>query len=423
MSRWRPSFTVWSLIALALGFGGGLLAHELRSAPLLAAAAAIGPIGTLWTNLLQMTVIPLVLVNLMLGVAGGDPRAVGRLGGLSLLTFVGMLALGSVVAALAVPAILSMVPAGAMSLAGPGSGAPPPQGGPPLSFVRWLIALVPVNPFHAASEGEILPLIVFTVPFALALTRIRADLRRSLLDVVRAIAEALFVMLRWILWITPIGVFCLTFSISSQTGPSSAGAVAIFVVMVCGLLIAFTLLLYPLAAALGRVSIVRFAQAAVPAQVVAVSTRSSLASLPALVEGAERHLRLPRSVTGLVLPLAVAMFKVNQPVSSTAKMLFLAHVYRVPLEPVQILTFAATVMLLSFSVAGIPSTGSHSTIPLYLAFGIPIEGVVILSAVDALPDVFKTLANVTADMAAATIVARAGGSKAAPPLEAMEAEG
>jgi Na+/H+-dicarboxylate symporter len=152
-----------------------------------------------------------------------------------------------------------------------------------------------------------------------------------------------------------------------------------------------------------------------------------LAALPSLVRGAELHLALPAAVTGFVLPLSVATFKVNRTVSGVAKLLFLAHVYGVPLEPVQVGTFIATVTLLSFTTPGIPSTGSVATLPLYLSFGIPIEGVVILSAVDAVPDIFKTVANVTADTAVATMVTRvAGAARVAPapsPARGVEAGG
>jgi proton glutamate symport protein len=174
-------------------------------------------------------------------------------------------------------------------------------------------------------------------------------------------------------------------------------------------------LLYPLAALLGRVSIARLAHALAPAQIVAASTRSSLASLPALIEGAERRLGLPGPVTGLVLPLAVATFKLNRTVSSTAKLMFLAHVYGIPLDPGQIGVFVATVLLISFSTPGIPSAGTLTTLPVYLSFGIPIEGILVLNAVDAIPDIFKTVLNVTGDMSAAAMVARFAGTPAVAP--------
>ncbi|MBI5709223.1 MAG: dicarboxylate/amino acid:cation symporter [Candidatus Eisenbacteria bacterium] len=175
MTGRRPSLTVASLIALALGFGGGLAAHAVHGAWPLAAATVLAPVGALWTNALRMTVVPLVLANLVLGVAGGgDGRAVGRVGGLSVVVFVLLLAAAGVLTALAVPAVLAVLPHGATSLGPAGAaGAAPSGAGAPPSFADWLVGLVPVNPFRAAADGDILALIAFTLPFALALTRIR----------------------------------------------------------------------------------------------------------------------------------------------------------------------------------------------------------------------------------------------------------
>jgi Na+/H+-dicarboxylate symporter len=124
------------------------------------------------------------------------------------------------------------------------------------------------------------------------------------------------------------------------------------------------------------------------------------------MEGADKRLGVPTEVGSFVLPLAVSAFKVNRTISSPLKLLFLAHVYGITLDPGTVALFIPTVMLLSFSSPGIPSGGFLVTMPFYLAAGIPVEGIVLLKAVDAVPDIFKTLVNVTADMSVATIVAR-----------------
>src|SRR5205823_5746936 len=141
-----------------------------------------------------------------------------------------------------------------------------------------------------------------------------------------------------------------------------------YVLAVCGLLLSFTALLYPITAFVGRVPLRRFASAVAPAQAVAVGTRSSLASLAPLVEGAGERLRLPKEVAGLVLPLSVSTFKVNRTISAPLQLYFLTHLYGLPLRPGYVLTFTLTTVLLSFTSAGLPG-GSESlvTLPLYLA--------------------------------------------------------
>ncbi len=147
----------------------------------------------------------------------------------------------------------------------------------------------------------------------------------------------------------------------------------------------------------------------------AIGTRSSLAALPALVAGGQQHLGLPASATGFVLPLAVASFKLNMMISGPVKLLFLAHVFQRPLGIPQLAAFLVTELILSFSTAGVPSLGTVRSLPAYLAAGIPLEAVLMLNAVDTIPDMFKTLTNVTADMSAATILSRRERSRAKAP--------
>ena len=416
MSRPRPSLAALSLGSLVLGLAGGLLVQLFHSAPLVALAAGLQPIGVIWTNAIRMTVIPIVLTSLVLAVAGGsEARTVGRLGALSLASFLALLAIGGALTALVVPPVLHAFPPGALSLGTPGTPAAPATGADE-SFVDWLVRLVPTNPFQAAAAGDILPLLVFTVPFALALVRLHPDRRETILAPLRAASEALFTMLRWILWITPLAVFCLTFDLGARTGVTGLGAVGTFVILVSVLLVAFTLLLYAIAVVVGRVPLARFARAMQGAQVLAASTRSSLAALPLLQQGIERELDLPPTVTRFVVPLAVATFRMNRTLSSTAKFLFLAWVYGVPVAPYQVVAFIATAILVSFTTPGVPSAGSIATLPVYLAFGIPVEGVVILNAVEAIPDIFKTVLNVTADGAVTAVVARLAGATGTAPV-------
>jgi Na+/H+-dicarboxylate symporter len=150
----------------------------------------------------------------------------------------------------------------------------------------------------------------------------------------------------------------------------------------------------------------RFAQAALPPQLIAFSSSSSIASLPALVESAELGLALPQTITGFVLPLAVSTFKIAGPVSWTSGALFIGWFYGVPLHARELATIAFATIFLAFGVPGIPRGAFIMLTPLFAAIGLPAEGIGILIAVDALPDLFATTLNVTGDLAATAIVAR-----------------
>ena len=424
-----PSVTIGALIGLAAGLAAGIAVHAAGVPALVSIAAGLGTVGDLWTNALRLLVIPLVVANLLLGIAATeDARAVGRLGVMSLAIFAGMLALGAGFALVLTPPLLAGFSAGpatvaALRAAAPGIAAAS-EAAP--TFREWLISLIPSNLFRAAVDEQVLPLVVVTVGFGLAVTRLAPERRRTLLDLARALLDALFVALGWVLRASPLGVFALAFALAARTGAESVGTFGVWVALVCGLMLAFTALLYPLTAVLARVPLGRFARAVIPAQTVAIGTRSSLASLPALLEGAEHGLGLTPAVAGFALPLAVSTFKVNRTLSSVAKLLFLAALYHMQLDPLRVAGFVLTVGTLSFATPGIPSAGSVASLPAYLACGIPIQGVVLLNAVEAVPDIFKTLLNVTSDLSAAAILARFAGAvphaaRAAAPLSPVGA--
>ena len=212
-------------------------------------------------------------------------------------------------------------------------------------------------------------------------------------------------LIGWIIWLLPIAAFALAYSIGTSSGLAAAGAIGWFVVGVSALLILCTLLLYPLTALLGRVSLAKFARAVAPSQTVAAGTRSSLACLPPLLEGAER-LDLPTEVSGFVLPLSVSTFKINAGITQPFELMFLSSMFGLTMSPAFLVSFAVTTILISFTSAGVPSGGRLVSWPMYLAAGVPIQALVVVKVTDAIPDIFKTVANVTADLSVATIVAR-----------------
>ncbi|MCJ7629758.1 MAG: dicarboxylate/amino acid:cation symporter, partial [Longimicrobiales bacterium] len=206
----------------------------------------------------------------------------------------------------------------------------------------------------------------------------------------------------------PIGVFALTLTLAAQTGASVISAVAGFLAVAVILLTTAALALYPLVKVFGGFPMTVFAKACAPAQAVGFSTRSSLASLPVMLEEADRTLGLKPEVSGLILPAAVSVFKYASPTSRIIGTFFVASLFGVELGPLEIASLSAGMGLLSFYSPGIPSGGLFVVAPLWMAFGLPMEGVGILIALDLIPDMFLTVANVTGDMAVAAIV---GGGK------------
>jgi Na+/H+-dicarboxylate symporter len=264
---------------------------------------------------------------------------------------------------------------------------------------------VPVNPVKAAADGAMLPLILFSLLFGVALTRVAEPRRMALLRVVSGVQDASFVLVRWILALAPIGVFALTVPLAFRLGLEAAGAVFWYIVVVSLLCVAFVVLvLYPLATLGGRVSLREFARAALPVQLVAMSSRSSVASLAVMIEQFAPAMRMSKEIAGFLLPLSASMFRAGAGLGITGGVCFLALLYGETLSAAQLVTVAVTTALMSFSIPGIPNGSIIAMVPVLLAADLPVEGVGILIAVDTIPDMFRTTTNVTGTMAVASVL-------------------
>lgn len=408
--RAAANLTAWSVLALIGGLAIGTAARSLDPQSIAWFGSLLEALANLWIDALQMTVLPLVVIQMLVAVTRGSER-IGSMGLRALVLFLLLLAGGAIVSVLVSPPLISLyridaetVQSISASVAGtiPAAAA---EEAVPLS--DWVRGLIPSNVVQAAVNGDILPLLVFALLFGLAVRALPEQQREPATGFFGILADALLQLVRWILVGTPVGVFALTYLLAVQTGAEAAGLLGAFIVIQCVVMLIYCALLYPITALGSGVSIRRFARAVLPAQMVALSTRSSIASLPALVEGGNKHLGLSASATGFVLPLAVAVFKVNRTLSAPMKLFFLAWMYGIDLSLAQVTTFTLTVILLSFTAVGLPGGGAaFKTMPAYLAAGMPIEGVVILEAADTIPDVVKTVLNVTGDMSVATLLDR-----------------
>ncbi len=410
-----PTARVLLALVAGLVLGG---AGAAGSRPLLAIASGVEPVGTLWTNAVRMTVIPLVVALIVTGVAAtADPGRLGRLGARALLLFVGLLVASGLFALLLAPLLLGglqIAPDVAASLRAGAAASDAAAGARAMpSLVERIVGIVPTNAIKAAADGALLPLVVFTLVFAFALTRLDAPRRDPVILLFQSIADAMLVVVRWVLALAPVGIFALAAGLAARMGASAAGVLLHYVAALAAVLLAFLVLLYPLTALLGGVPWRRFAAAAAPAQAVAFSARSSLAALPVMITGAREQLAAPPAVTGFLLPLAVSVFRLNVPIAWVVGALFLGKLYGIPLGGAEVATLVITATLLSFSVPGIPSSSLFLIAPVLVEHGLPAEGVGILVAVDAVPDMFKTGLNVTSHLGVAAMLNR-GGLAAAP---------
>lgn len=404
-----PGATARVLLALAAGAIVGLALAQASAAGAATAAAIAQPIGKLWLSALQMTVVPLVLALVILGVANAaNAAASGRVARRAMFVFVVLLSLFSGYAALAAPAVLAWVtPDAQLAATLQGSAAGIEAGATP-SLAQWVANVIPSNAIMAAAQGAMLPLVVFALFFGFALTRIAAERRAQVIGLCQGIADTMIVIVHWVLLAAPLGVFALMLAVCAQAGLGVVGALAGYIGLQCGLYIGAIAICYVLVALFAGRSPLAFAKATLPAQVVAASTQSSLATLPAMLESARMRMGIPRAVAGLVLPMAVTLFRITSPIQYVVAACFVAWAYGIELSALQLAAGAALAVVISLGSVGLPGQVSFmaTVLPVTQSMGLPVEPLGLLLAVDTIPDVFATTGNVTGDLAATTIVAR-----------------
>ena len=412
------SMTTRILLGLAAGACAGLLLAWIDPALATRGADLAQPIGRLWLNALQMTVVPLVFALVVVGVsAANDAAASGRTARTALVVFALLLSAGAAFAALVAPLLLSLLPADpALTQKLSGAVAAPAAAAAPAGLADWIAAIVPANAIAAAAQSAMLPLVVFALFFGFALTRIEAQRRARMVEFFQAVADSMIVIVRWVLWAAPLGVFALVLGVCARAGSGVISALGWYIGLQCTMYISVTLLLYPIAVAFGGERLRRFAAALLPAQIVAASTQSSLASLPAMIDSAGTRLGQPASVVALVLPIAVSLFRITSPIQYLGAAAFVAWMHGVHVPAPQLMVAAALAVVLSLGAVGLPGQVSFmaATMPVTSAMGLPLDSLGLLLAVDTIPDVFATVGNVSADLTASSLVAHRHGAAELP---------
>jgi proton glutamate symport protein len=404
------AISIFVLLALVAGLVVGALIRSY--APQLTDAADIASaFGGLWLNTLRMTVVPLVVSLLITAIASvADTAKTGGLVLRAVILFTVLLFFAATYSVLVTNGWLAAWPldraAADAFVAGVGDQAVTID--EPPSFVAWLQSLAPYNPVKAAAEDGMLALVVFSIFFGFAAATLKPDMRGQIVNFFRAVSEAMIKIVHWVLLAGPFGVFALALGVGLHAGFSAAGTLAQYVIVVTGVTAGSTLIAYIIAVTWGGQPIGRFTTAATPVWAIAASTQSSLASLPAMLEAALQGLKIPPRVADVILPLAVAIFRFTSPVANLAVCFFVAHLYGLEPSLLQIVSAVVVAYAVSIAAVGLPGQISFiaSIAPICLALGVPTEVLGILIAVEVIPDIFRTLGNVTGDLAATSILAR-----------------
>lgn len=396
------------LAGLLAGAGTSRLGDGLREPALQIAATT----GGIWLDALKMTVIPLIVALLVTAIAqGAEAVRAGRVAGRSVVWFVIVCTGSAVFGAAAMSLLVDLFPlpqSAASALQASLATLDPSIASAPVPKVAdFFRSVIPPNIFSAAANDQILPLVVFALLFAMAITRVEAARRRSLVALFEAIADTMLVIIGWVLWLAPVGVFGLAFAVGAGSGAAAFAGLVHYILLIASLGIVVMLAGYCIAVFAGGIRPVAFAKAMIAPQSVAISTQSSLASLPAMLAAA-RILGTRQQVADVSLPLSVALFRGTGPAMNVGVAIYVAHWLGIEIGTTALIAGTAVAAVASYSAVSLPGAISFlSTIgPIALAMGIPIAPLGLLVAVENIPDIFRTVGNVTLDVAVTTAVDR-----------------
>lgn len=384
------------VIAMILGTLIGAMMGE--------SASMFAPLGTIFINLIKMLVIPLVAVALISGAAGlGNSSNAGKVGATTLAYF-GLTSALAVALALVMGEVFQPgVNIDTAGIEGMFSSEYASKGELP-SFWATLTGMIPTNVFQSLNEANILQILVFCLFFGIGLSKLESTRRDPLLNGVNAIVDVMVWMINKVMIIAPIGVFGL---MAEAVGTFGFGALMVvfklFVVYIAAILI-FGFVAYPLMIQLfTKTSAKKFISAMKKPQAVALSTASSMATLPVTMDTVEKELGVKNSTASFVLPLGATINMSGNAIYYGLVAIFFAQLFNIDLSMGAYVAIIVTSTLGAVGQAGVPGP-SFLVVAVLLAAGIPIEGLPLLFALDRIFDMIRTALNITGDAACAVIV-------------------
>lgn len=373
------------------------------------------PVGQIFLRMLFMIVVPLILSSVALGVASlGDLRRVGRIGGKSMGLF---LFTTSIAAAIGLTLVNIVQPGNSLDpviqaqLMEQYSGAAAERvGGGAVFGIQTFINIVPRNPVDSMARGDMLGLIFFSIIIGIALTQIRPERAKPLMDLLETIVDVVTKIIGYAMRLAPYGVAGLIFAVTARFGGDVLRSLSLYVLMVLlGLaiqLFGVTGLLAKFAAGIPYGQFFRKSKALM---VTAFSTSSSNATLPTNIRTAEEEFGVPKEIASFVLPLGATMNMNGTALFEGMTVLFLAQVFGVDLSITSQIIVIVMSVITAVGAAGVPG-GSIPLLVLILEMvGVPGEGIALILGVDRILDMSRTVPNVMGDLNTALIVTKSEG--------------
>ncbi len=376
-------------------------------------------VGKLFLNALKMIIVPLIVSSIIMGVSNlGSGDAFGRLGGKTLLYYVvtSMFAIliGIAVVNIIQPGIVDGVPAKDMLGLSEDTSMvmEKVEGKSSSDVVGIFLRMIPTNIIKAASEGQMLGLIFFSLLFGFFMTKLKSETGTVLRTFWQGVFDVMMLITDLVMKFAPIGVFALVAKVVVISGfDAFRPLLTFFFTVIIALLIHIVIVMPLLLKFIGGVSPIKHYQAMAPALLTAFSTASSSATLPVTMDCVEDRAGVSNRVTSFVLPLGATVNMDGTALYECVAAIFIAQAYGLDLTLGTQVSIVVLALMTSIGVAGIPSASLVAIAIILAAIGLPAEGIGLILAVDRVLDMARTSVNVFSDSCGAVIIGRTEGEK------------
>jgi Na+/H+-dicarboxylate symporter len=408
------------LLGLLLGVLFGLLANRFGFSGFV--FTYIKPIGTAFIRLISMVVVPLVFASLLVGTTSlGDIRKLGRIGAKTMIYYISTTAIAITIGLLLAntfkpgAGLSAEARAKLLQSAGTELGAKIETSLKKPGIMNLLLNIIPANPVQAFVESNMLQIIFLAMMAGLCLSLIPPERSRPVVSLFQGINDLTIQVVHIIMKIAPYGVFALMSAVIADFGLGILLVLLKYSLVVLAGLILHMGIVYSVAIkTLSKQTVRTFFRGIRPAQLIAFSSSSSNATLPATMECTEKNLGVPAEICSFTLPLGATINMDGTALYQGVATVFIAQVYGMSLTASQQLTIILTALLASIGTAGIPAAGVITLAIVLDSVGVPLEGIGIILGVDRILDMCRTVVNITGDASCAVIVASSEGELQTP---------
>ncbi len=415
----KNSLLIKVLIAIVLAVAAGLATGSEKAIFGVTFLQIYSLIGQLFLNALTLVIVPLVVSSIITGTARmGTDKSFGSLGlktfGYFILTNLLAILIGLMIAYVLAPGTSSEAAKPLVTAANADQLAEiqkQTQGGTFQKIEQIILKIIPPNIIAAASQGQMLGLIAFSLLFGFFASRIEPRASEAVLGFFKGVFQVMMQITYLVIKALPIGVFALVAKAIATTGLETIGSVAYFFGTVLLGLSIYVFVLLLLLKFIANINPIAHIKAMIPALITGFSTSSSAATLPVTLESVEKRAGVSNRISSFILPLGTSINLSGSALYVCVSVLFISQAYGVQLPIPSLLVVVLMTLLASLGTAGIPSASMVSVVVILHALGLPGDGIGLIMAVERLLDMFRTPVNIFGTTCCAVLVAKAEGEK------------